>query len=638
MRTSYLVRKLLFSISLILLIGLGWAQKGKKSSSKLEKQRIALLNEISNTEKQLTALGKNKNSSLEALKVLQRKLDARNKLVNNLDRQVGSLDNSISNTHGQMLALRKDLKDLKKQYAELVRFSYKNRTAQNFVLFLFSAKSFNDANRRLSYVKEYRNYRAKQAKKIELANLKLKKTTEYLQDKKQDKAVALTAQKKQNVALENETVQQNMMVESLKGQEAKLTKQLAAKQQAAQKLNTAIASAIQREIVKARERAIAEQLAKQKAAIAKKVKEEQAALLAKRKAAASAKEKVRLAKAEAEAKRITAAKKKQAEEERLAKIKEERAAEEKKKRLERERKLALEKRKAEAEARKLATLKKEREIEERKAKQFAEAKRKKREAELALQKKAEEKRQEKLATENARQEELRQKLAAEKKKQRDYERKLAKEKKRRTKRAKKLEEERVANAKKGGEFLNPRYVPTEADKAEAVRKKKEIADRAKRQIKNDYTLALTAEERSLSSNFAANRGRLSWPVSNGFISDRFGKNKHPVFNIYTENYGIDIKTKKGTPAYAIFAGEVLSVIYIPGAGQNVIVNHGSYYTVYSKLKNVSVRKGQKIALKQVLGSVMTDDTGSTKVHFEIWSVGTNGSVKKENPSNWVKNR
>lgn len=632
------MRKIIFSISLILLIGLGWAQKGKKSSSNLEKQRIALLNEIAKTEKQLTELGKNKNSSLEALKVLQRKLDARNKLVKNLDRQVGSLDNSIGKTNSQISQLQNDLKELKKHYAELVRFSYKNRTAQNFVLFLFSAKSFNDANRRLSYVKEYRNYRAKQAKKIELANLKLKKTAEYLLEKKQDKAVALVAQKKQNVALESETAQQQNMVEKLKSQEATLTKQLAAKQQAAQKLNDAIAQAIAREVARARERAIAEKLAKQKAAAAKAAAEERAALLAKKKAEASARERERIAKAEAEAKRIAAEKAKQEKEERLAKAEEARVAEENRKRLEKERQLALEKRRAEEEARQLAQLKKEREEEERKAKQLAEAKRKKREAELALQKKAEEERQKKLAAEKTRQEELRKQLAAEKKKQRDYERKLAREKKRRSKRAEKLEAERVANAKKGGEFLNPRYVPTEAEKAEAERKKQELEKRAKAEIKNNYTIALTAEERNLSSNFAANRGRLPWPVSSGYISDRFGKNKHPVFNIYTENYGIDIKTKKGAPAYAIFAGEVSSVIYIPGAGQTVLVNHGSFYTVYSKLVNVSVRKGQKIALKQVLGNVMTDETGSTKVHFEIWSVGANGSPKKENPENWVKGR
>lgn len=632
------MRKIVVSILLICLIGVGWAQKKNTSSNKLEKQRIALLREISNTEKRLADLGKSKTSSLESLKVLQQKLSAREKLLSNLDRQVSSLDNSITKTNNRIVDLKNELGILKKHYAELVRFSYKNRTAQNFVLFLFSAKSFNEANRRLSYVKQYRNYRAKQAQKIELANLQLKKTAEHLKIKKVDKAEALTVQKKQNAALAQETMEQNQMVESLKGQEVVLKKQLSSKKQTALQLNNAIAKAIKAEVERAQKRAIEEQMRKQREAIAKKQKEEELALAAKRKAEETKREEQRRIKAEAEAKRIAAENKRLEEERLIAEAEAKKAEEEKRKRIARERKLALEKKRAEAEAKKLAQLKKEREEEERKAKRLAEAKRKQREAELALQKKAEEERAQKLRAEEERQEALRQKLEEQKKKQREYERRRAKETKRRVRDRKKLEAEKAKNAKRGGQYLNPRYIPTQAEKDEAARKKAEAIARAKERVKNNYTIALTAEERNLASSFAANKGKLPWPVSNGYISDRFGKNKHPVFNIYTENYGIDIKTKKGTPAYAIFAGEVSSVIYIPGAGQTVLVNHGSFYTVYSKLSNVNVKKGQKIKLKQVLGKVTTDESGNTKVHLEIWKVGANGSPQKVNPETWVKGR
>lgn len=630
------LRKIAFSILFVCLLGISWAQKKNTSSNKLEKQRIALLNEISETEKRLETLSKSKNSSLEALKVLQQKLDARNELLNNLDRQVVSLDNSIVKTNGQIVTLQKDLKDLKTHYAELVRFSYKNKTAENFLLFLFSAKSFNDANRRLSYVKQYRSYRTKQAEKIELANVKLKKKADLLVASKKDKATALNTQKQQSLALEKETTQQSVMVQKLKGQERTLKKQLVSKKETAAKLNNAIANAIQKEVERARKRAIEEQLAKQKAELAKKQREAELALAAKRKAEESKREEERRLKAEAEARRI-AAEKKRLEAERLKAVAAaKKAAEEKRKRLEREKRLALEKKKAEEEAKKLADLKKTRLAEERKAKQLAEAQRKKREAELALQRKAEEDRAKKLKEEERRQELQRIKLADEKRKQRDLERRLAKEKKKREKEEERLALEKAKNAKRGGQYLNPRYVPTAAEKEEAARKKAAAIKEAKDRVKNNYTIALTAEERNLSSNFAANKGKLPWPVSNGYISDHFGKNKHPVFNIYTENYGMDIKTKKGSPAYAIFAGEVSSVMYIPGAGQTVLVNHGSFYTVYSKLKNVSVTKGQKIKLKQVLGTVMTDENGMTKVHFEVWRVGANGSPNKENPEYWVR--
>jgi septal ring factor EnvC (AmiA/AmiB activator) len=632
------LRKVIISILFLSIIGISWAQKKGNSSNKLEKQRIALLNEIKNTEKRLEELGKSKINSLEALTVLQNKLEARSKLLNNLNRQVASLDNNITNTNDDIFSLKKELGDLKTHYAELVRFSYKNRTAQNFVLFLFSAKSFKDANRRLSYVKQYRNYRAKQAKKIEVANLKLTKKAELLIAKKQDKAQAVNSQQEQTQALEKETTVQNQMVEQFKGQEKTLKKQLVSKKQTAAQLNNAIANAIKREVELARKRAIAEQIRKQKLAAEKKQKEEALALATKRKAEESKRAEIRRKKAEAEAKRIALEKKRLEEERKKAAIAAKKIVEEKKRQEERERKLALEKKRAEEEAKKLADLKKKRQEEERKAKQLAEAKRKKREAELALQKKAEDERARKLLAEKKRQEAQREKLAEAKRRQRESEKQLAREKKRREKEEKRLALEKAKNAKKAGAFLNPRYVPTAAEKEAMARKKAADLKRAKEELKNNYTIALTSEERNLSSNFAANQGKLPWPVGNGYISDHFGKNKHPVFNIYTENYGIDIKTKKGTPAYAIFAGEVSSVIFIPGAGQTVLVNHGSFYTVYSKLKNVSVRKGQKVKLKQVLGSVMTDETGNTKVHFEVWRVGSNGSPRKENPEVWVKRR
>jgi len=632
------LRKVFLSILLILVLGIGWAQKKKGSSNKLENQRVALLKEISQTEQRLEKLSKSKSTSLETLKVLQRKLDVRSQLLDNLDRQVVYLDNTIGKTNGQIVQLKTDLKKLKKHYGELVRFSYKNRTAQNFVLFLFSANSFNEANRRLSYVKQYRNYRSEQASKIQLAGVQLKSKADQLLTKKIDKAEALTAQQKQNLTLEREKVQQGKMVESLKSQEVTLKKQLVEKKQTAVQLNSAIANAIQREIEKARKRAIAEQVKKQRVEIAKEKKEQQLALLEKRKAEETKRDEQRRKKAEAEAKRI-AAEKKRLDAEKLAAEKEaKRVAAEKKRQEEREQALALEKKKAEAEAKKLAELKRQREIEERKARKFAEAKRKKREAELALQEKAEKERIRKLEALKKKQEEQQKQLADARRRQRENEKRLAKEKKRREKENKRLEVERAKNAEKGGQFLNPRYIPSAAEKEEIARKKAEAIRRAKERVKNNYTIALSTEERNLSSNFAANKGKLPWPVSSGYISDYFGRNKHPVFNIYTENYGIDIKTKRGAPVYAIFAGEVSSVINIPGAGQTVLVNHGSFYTVYSKLKNVSVRKGQKINLKQVLGTVVTDESKNSKVHFEVWRVGANGSPTKENPANWVKKR
>ncbi|HQW47556.1 MAG TPA: M23 family metallopeptidase, partial [Chitinophagaceae bacterium] len=152
---------------------------------------------------------------------------------------------------------------------------------------------------------------------------------------------------------------------------------------------------------------------------------------------------------------------------------------------------------------------------------------------------------------------------------------------------------------------------------------------------DDYKFSLTPLEREISNNFELSKGRLPWPVEKGYIIERFGKNKHPLFNIYTENYGIDIKTSRAASARAIFAGEVSSIISIPGTGTTVIINHGSFFTVYAKLSSVSVRKGSRVALKQSIGTVMTDDEGNTQINFQVWRIGSNGSSFKLNPEQWI---
>ena len=104
----------------------------------------------------------------------------------------------------------------------------------------------------------------------------------------------------------------------------------------------------------------------------------------------------------------------------------------------------------------------------------------------------------------------------------------------------------------------------------------------------------------------------------------------------TENYGIDIRTSRGARARAVFGGEVASIISIPGAsGQTVLINHGSYYTVYAKLDKVLVSKGMKVSTKQAIGTVLTDDDGNTQINFQVWKVGANGASFKVNPELWI---
>jgi septal ring factor EnvC (AmiA/AmiB activator) len=142
---------------------------------------------------------------------------------------------------------------------------------------------------------------------------------------------------------------------------------------------------------------------------------------------------------------------------------------------------------------------------------------------------------------------------------------------------------------------------------------------------------VTPEVKQLSDNFAANKGRLPWPVEKGFISERFGTHTHAKLDqVQIQNNGVDIQTNSGSTARCIHKGTVTAIISIPGMGKAVLVNHGEYYTVYSKLKDIVVAQGDQVSIKQVIGTIAEDEDGSTEIHFEIWY-----NQDKQNPEIWL---
>ena len=144
-------------------------------------------------------------------------------------------------------------------------------------------------------------------------------------------------------------------------------------------------------------------------------------------------------------------------------------------------------------------------------------------------------------------------------------------------------------------------------------------------------MTLTPEAALISSSFAGNKGRLSWPVERGFISQKFGRHNHPVLKgVVVENRGIDIQTAQGAAARAIFEGKVLTVASVPGMNNIVMVQHGEYFTVYAKLKSVNVSTGQTVKLKDVIGTVYTDADGTTELQFQVWKNSDN-----MNPEQWL---
>ena len=150
--------------------------------------------------------------------------------------------------------------------------------------------------------------------------------------------------------------------------------------------------------------------------------------------------------------------------------------------------------------------------------------------------------------------------------------------------------------------------------------------------KKSDVLELTPEEQELSDNFTSNKGKLPWPVERGIIIERFGIQVHPVLKgIETFNNGVKITTEEGAIVRAVFEGTVSRIIDIPGAGKAVILSHGDYFSVYSNLLEVSVKRGQSVLRKEKIGTVLTKtNTKETVTELQIW----NGSEKMD-PSSWL---
>jgi septal ring factor EnvC (AmiA/AmiB activator) len=145
-------------------------------------------------------------------------------------------------------------------------------------------------------------------------------------------------------------------------------------------------------------------------------------------------------------------------------------------------------------------------------------------------------------------------------------------------------------------------------------------------------IGLTPEGLKLASEFAGNRAKLPWPVERGFISEKFGRHEHPTIpDVIVNNSGIKIRTQKGANARCIFSGEVTNVIRIPGANKAVIVKHGNYFSVYSNLSEVFVHAGDKVSVKQNIGSIAENViNGETEMELQIWK-----NEEKLNPELWI---
>ena len=165
-------------------------------------------------------------------------------------------------------------------------------------------------------------------------------------------------------------------------------------------------------------------------------------------------------------------------------------------------------------------------------------------------------------------------------------------------------------------------------KADELNKK--IEELIAKQVRT--TTTLTKEQKLIAGGFEANQGRMPWPVEKGYISGHFGKHKHPVHeHVTVDNKGIYLQTVSGASARAIYEGEVTWCAQMNG-NYAVIIQHGNYRSVYSPLKSIKVKQGDKVTAKQAIGTIYTDsnEDNKTELYFQLYK---DRSIL--NPSLWL---
>ncbi|MCB0661208.1 MAG: peptidoglycan DD-metalloendopeptidase family protein [Saprospiraceae bacterium] len=404
---------------ILFLVTLGTVGLHGQNRKELEDKRKNLLKEIEQTSSMLKDTRQNQKATLNRYYTLQKQIGKRQELIATLQEEIFLADDQIERARGVVEALSVDVEVLKKEYAEMARVAYRQKLKNNYLLFLLSSDSFNEAFRRWNYLKQYDSYRQKQARLILDTQDMLENKMSNIEVKKAEKEDLLQSEMIQKGILEQELYDSDNLLAKLKADESRLQNDLVAKEKASQQLKDAIQKIILAEI--------------------------------------------------------------------------------------------------------------ERKKKEDEAKALAEAKKKK-----------------------------------------------------------------------------------------AKEPKKEVVPQL--------------NTSPLTSGFSSNRGKLPWPVKGGVVTQKFGRQPHPILkNIQITNNGIDIQTPKSAEVKSVFEGKVLGMQFIPGNNYMVILQHGKYFTVYSNLEEVNVKRGDKIETNQMIGKVGLDKiSGHYELHFEVWE-----DKNLENPSSWL---
>ncbi|OIO11836.1 MAG: peptidase M23 [Flavobacteriales bacterium CG_4_9_14_0_2_um_filter_35_242] len=236
-----------FLFGLIFLIS---CQLMAQTKDELEAQREDLQREIRQINDLLIKTKTNEKSALSQIADLDKQISVRTKLINTYDKELNLLSNDLSQNQRKFNSLLKSLEVLKADYAKMILKAYKNKTAENRMLFLLSAKDFTQAYNRLKYMQQYTDYRKHQGLEIVKQSIILKQFNDTLKVKKGEKKVLLTEAQKEQDRIKNEREDRKVLANKIKKQGRKYLADIRKKQKEENALNLKIENLIKEAISK----------------------------------------------------------------------------------------------------------------------------------------------------------------------------------------------------------------------------------------------------------------------------------------------------------------------------------------------------------------------------------------------------
>lgn len=241
------MQKVFLIIALLFTFSTSFCQGGNEKEE-LQRKRQQLKKELEQTEKDLTEAKKSIHVNGGQLHIINKKIGIQGEVISNISNQLRNIEDDMYKSQLEINKLSRILDTLKQEYAKSMVYSYKNRNNYDFLNFIFSASNFNDAVKRITYLKSYRNFREIQGDNILRTQNLLHQRILELSGKKEQKNVVLEQKDIELGQMEKQQKEKEEIVAKLKSRQKELAAQLANKRRQDAKLKNMIAAMIKKEI------------------------------------------------------------------------------------------------------------------------------------------------------------------------------------------------------------------------------------------------------------------------------------------------------------------------------------------------------------------------------------------------------